>query len=106
MTQQRSPERRPLNADGVESSPEIHQGDTLKKWGRKKGEEKPVLETKLTVDVQQWLQKENGKAGKMKLTDLKIDKTGEPGQIRSRNHDDFTRKFRDTKRCRHRYRCR
>ena len=36
---------------------------------------------KLTVDIHQWLQKENGKAVKVKFTDLKIDKTKERGQI-------------------------
>ena len=81
MSQQRLPERRPLNAEGVESSPGTHQGQTLKNGGKEEGETKPIPEMKVTVDIQQWLQKGNGKAGKMKLTDLNIDKTNEPGQI-------------------------
>ena len=47
---------------------------------------------KLTVDVQQWLRKENGKAVKIKITDLQIDKTKEHGQIRSINSDDVAKK--------------
>ena len=42
---------------------------------------------KLTVDVQQWLQQENGKATKVKIAHLRIDKTKERGQIRSINYD-------------------
>ena len=65
------------------SSPGTDPGDRQNKGGKKKGEKKPMPEMKLTVDIQQWLRKENGKAVKMKLTDLKIDKTKERGQIRS-----------------------
>ena len=36
---------------------------------------------KLTVDVQQWVRQENGKAVKFKSADLRIDKTKERGQI-------------------------
>ena len=36
---------------------------------------------KLTVDVQQWLRKENGKAVKVNITDLQFDKTKEREQI-------------------------
>ena len=42
---------------------------------------------KLTVNTQQWLRNENGEAVKTKLTDLKIDKTKERGQIRAINHN-------------------
>ena len=59
----------------------------------------------VTVDIQQWLRKENGKAVKMKLTALKIEKTKERGQIRSINYDDFAKKMGDTNRCRHRDHC-
>ena len=47
---------------------------------------------KLTVDVQQWLRKENGIALKVKITDLQFDKTKERGQIRSINYDDVAKK--------------
>ena len=47
---------------------------------------------KLTVDIQQWLRKQNGKAVKMKLTDFKIEKTKERGQIGSIIYDDVTKK--------------
>ena len=47
---------------------------------------------KLTIDVQQWLRKENGKAVKVKITDLKIDKTKGRGQIRQIDHDDVAKK--------------
>ena len=47
---------------------------------------------KLTVDIQQWLRKEKGKALKIKITDLKIDKTKERGQIRAINHDEVAKK--------------
>ena len=43
---------------------------------------------KLTVDIQQSLPKENKKAVKMKLADLKMDKTKEQGQIGFINYDD------------------
>ena len=46
---------------------------------------------KLTVDVQQWLRQENGKAVKVKIADLRIDKTKERGHIRSINYDDVAR---------------
>ena len=46
---------------------------------------------KVTVDVQKWLRKENGKAVKKKITDLKIDKTKELGQIRRIDHDDVVK---------------
>ena len=46
---------------------------------------------KLTVDIQKWLSKENGKAVKMKLTDLKLDKGKERGQIGFINHDDVSK---------------
>ena len=46
---------------------------------------------KLGVDVQGWLRQENGNAVKVKITDLKIDKTKERGQIRSINYDDAAR---------------
>ena len=47
---------------------------------------------KLTVDVQQWLRHKNGKAVKVKIADLRIDKTKERGQIRFINYDDVARK--------------
>ena len=81
MRQQGSPEGRPPDAEGVESSPWTDQGDTPKKGRKKKEQKKPIPEMKVTVDIQQWLQKENGKAVKMKLTDLQIDKTKQRGQI-------------------------
>ena len=73
----------------MESSPETDQGDTPKKGRKKKGEKKPIPEMKLSVDVQQWVRQENGKAVKVKITDFKIDKTKERGQIRSINYDDL-----------------
>ena len=76
----------------MESSPGADQGDTPKKGRKKKGEKKPIPEMKLTIDIQQWLRKENGKAVKMKLSDLKIDKTKERGQIQSINYDDVAKK--------------
>ena len=76
----------------MESSPGTNQGDRPKKGRKKKGEKKPIPEMKLTVDVQQWLRQEIGKAVKVKITDLKIDKTKERGQIRSVNYDDVARK--------------
>ena len=77
----------------MESSPGTDQGDTPKKGRKIKGEKKPIPEMKLTVDVQQWLRQENGKAVKVKIADLKIDKTKERGQIRSINYDDVARKL-------------
>ena len=75
MSQQGSTEQRPPDAEGVESSPRADQGDTPKKGRKKKGEKKPIPEMKLTVVMQQWLQKENPKAVKIRLTDSKIHKT-------------------------------
>ena len=85
MSEQGSPERRPLDAAEVESSPGTDQRETPKERRKKKGEKRPVLEMKLTVDVQQWLRKENTKVKKMKLIDLKIYKAKQRGQIRSIN---------------------
>ena len=76
----------------MESSPGTDQGDTPKIGRKKKGEKKPIPEMKLTVDVQQWLRQENGKAVNVKIADLRIDKTKERGQIRSINYDDVARK--------------
>ena len=45
----------------MESSPGTNQGDTPKKRLKKKGDKKPIPELKLTVDIQQWLRKEEGK---------------------------------------------
>ena len=81
MSQPGSPERAPPDAEGVESSAGTDQGDTLKKGRKKKEGKKPIPEMKLEVDVQQWLGKENGKAVKVTITDLKIDKTQKRGQI-------------------------
>ena len=105
MSQQGSPERRPPNEEGVESSPGTNRRDTPKKGRKKQGGKKPITEINLTVDIQQWLQKENGKAVKMKLTALKIEKTKERGQIQSISYDDVAKKVADTKRCRHRDCC-
>ena len=73
-----------------------HQGPTKgthrRKDKKKEGEKKPIPEMKLTVDVQQWLRQENGKAVKVKIADLRMDKTKERGQIRSINYDDVARK--------------
>ena len=85
MSQPGSPERPAPDAEAMESSPGTDQGDTPIKGRKKKGEKKPIPEMKLTVDVQQWPRKENGKAVKVKITDLQIDKTKERGQIRSIN---------------------
>ena len=93
MSQPVSPERPAPDAEATECSPGTNQGDTLKKGRKKKGEKKPIPEMKLTVDVQQWLRKENGKAVKVKITDLQIDKTKERGQIRSINYDDVDKKL-------------
>ena len=92
MSQPGSPERPAQDAEAMESSPGTNQGDTPKKGRKKKGEKKPIPEMKLTVDVQQWLRKKNGKAVKVKITDLQIDKTKERGQIRSINYDDIAKK--------------
>ena len=50
-------------------------------------------EKKFTVDVQQWLRKENGKSVKIEITDLKIDKTKEGGQVPQIDHDDVAKKM-------------
>ena len=92
MSQPGSPEQRPPAADGVESSPGTNQGDTTKKGRKKKGGKKPIPKMKLTVDIQQWLRKENGKAVKIQLTDLKMAKTKERGQTQSFNHDNVVKK--------------
>ena len=91
MSEPGSPERRAPDAEDMESSPGTDQGDTPKKGGKKKGGKKPIPEMKLAVDVQQWLRKVNGKAVKVKITDLQIDKTKERGQIRSINYDDVSK---------------
>ena len=41
-----------------------------KKGCKKKGDKKRIPEIKLTLDIQQWLRKENGKAVKVKITDF------------------------------------
>ena len=92
MSEPGSPERPAPDAEAMESSPGTDQGDTPKKGRKKKGEKKPIPKMKLTVDVQQWLRQENGKAVKVKIAELKIDKTRERGQIRSINYDDVARK--------------
>ena len=92
MSQPGSPERPPPDAQAMGSSPGTDQGDTPKKARKKKGDKKPIPEMKLTVDVQQWLRKENGKAMKVKITDLKIDKTKERGRIRQIDHDNVAKK--------------
>ena len=76
----------------MESLPGTDQGDAPNKGRKKKGDKKPIPEMKLTVHVQQWLRKENGKAAKVKITDLKIDKTKEWGQIRQIDRDDVPKK--------------
>ena len=47
---------------------------------------------KFTVDIRQWLPKGNGKAVKIKVTDLKMDQTMERGQIRAINDDNVAKK--------------
>ena len=91
MSEPGSPERPAPDTEAMELSPETDQGDTPKKGRKKKGEKKPIPEMKLTVDVQQWLRQENGKAVKVKIADLRVDKTKERGQIRSINYDDVAR---------------
>ena len=81
MSQPESPETSTTRRRGDGVVTRTNQGDTPKKGRKKKGDKKPMPEMKLTVDVQQWLPKENGKAVKVKITDLKIDKTKERGQI-------------------------
>ena len=92
MSEPGSPERPVTDAEAMESSPGTDHGDTPKKGRKKKGEKKAIPEMKLTVEVAQWLRQENGKAVKVKIADLKIDKTKERGQIRSINYDDVARK--------------
>ena len=92
MSEPGSPERPVTDAESMESSPGTDHGDTPKKGRKKKGEKKAIPEMKLTVEVAQWLRQENGKAVKVKIADLKIDKTKERGQIRSINYDDVARK--------------
>ena len=81
MSEPGSPERPAPDAEAMESSPGTDQGDTTKKGRKTKGEKKPIPGIKLTVDVQQWLRQENGKAVKVKIADLRIDKTKERRQI-------------------------
>ena len=45
----------------------------------------------LTIDIQQLLRKVNGKRVKIKLTDLKTNKTKERGQIRAINQNDIVK---------------
>ena len=92
MSQPGLPKHRPPDAEAVESSPGTDQGDKPKKGRERKGDKQPVREMKLTVDIQQWLRKEDRKAVKMKLTDLKNDKTKKPGQIGAINHDNVAKK--------------
>ena len=92
MSEPGSPERAPPDAEAMELSPGTDQGDTPKEGCKKKGDKKPIPKMKLTVDVQQLLQKENGKAVKVKITDLKIDKTKERGQIRQIEQDNGAKK--------------
>ena len=81
MSQPGLPECPPRDAEAMESSPGTDQGDTPKNGRKQKGDKKPILEMKLTVDVQQWMRKEIGKAVKVKKTDWEIDKTKERAQI-------------------------
>ena len=92
MSQPGLPKHRPPDTEGVESSPRTNQGDTPKKGRKKKGEKKPIPEMKLTLDIQQWLRKEIGKAVKIKIIDLKNDRTKERRQIRAINHNDNVKK--------------
>ena len=92
MSEPGSPKRPAPDAEVMESSPGTDQGDTPKTRRKKMGQKKPIREMKLTVDVQQWLRKENGKAVKVNITDLQIDKTKERRQIRSINYDDVAKK--------------
>ena len=92
MSQPGSPECPELDAEAMESSSGTDQGDTPKKGRKKKAEKKPIPEMKLTVEVQQWLQKGNGKSVKVKITDLQIGKTKERGQVRSINYNDVAKK--------------
>ena len=105
MSQPGSPERPAHDAEAMESSPGTDQGDIPRKGSKKKGDKKPIPEMKLTVDVQQWLPKENGKAVKVNISDLKIDKSKERGQIRQIESDNVANRWRDTKHCQHLDRC-
>ena len=105
MSQPGSPKKRPRDAEGVESSPGTDQGNTPEKgWKKSKGKEANTGD-KVTVDIQQWPRKENGKAVKIKLTDLRIDERKERGQSEPSNEMTLSKRGLDTKRCRHRDRC-
>ena len=91
MSEPGSRERPAPDTEAMESSQGTDEGDTPKKGRKKKGEKKPIPEMKLTVDVQQWLRQENGKAVKVNIADLRVDKTKERGQIPSINYDDVAR---------------
>ena len=92
MSQPGWTERPPPDAEAMELSPGTVQGDTPKKGPKKNSDRKPIPEMKLTVDVRQWLRKENGKAVKVRITYLKIDRTKERGQIRRIQHGDVAKK--------------
>ena len=77
MSQPGLSERPPPDAEALESSAGTDQGDTLKKAHKNKGDKKLIPDMKLTIDVQPWLRKENGKALNLQITHLKIDKTKE-----------------------------
>ena len=81
MSEPGSRERPAPDTEAMESSPGTDQGDTPKKGRKKEREKKPIPEMKLTVNLQQWLRQENGKAVKVKTADLRDDKTKERGQI-------------------------
>ena len=70
MSEPGSPERPAPDAEAMRLSPGTSQGDTPKKGRKKKGEKKPIPEMKLTVDMQQWLRQENGKAVRVKVADF------------------------------------
>ena len=101
MSRPVSPERPPADAKDMESSPGTDQGDTPKKGRKKKGDKKPILEMKLTVDVQQWLWKANGKAVKVNITDLKIDRISSGDRSDRLTTAMLPSKWLDTKHCRH-----
>ena len=91
MSKPGSPERPPPDAEALGSAIGTDGGDTPKKQRKKKGDNKPIPEMKLTVNIQQCLRKEIGKAMRVKITDLKIDNTKERGQMRQINHDDVAK---------------